>query len=51
MSNDRVKRSVWSSGEVWAVASMYEASSRTTLSEKPAPKPKYWRLPLYSLSW
>ena len=43
-------RSVWSRGEVCAVARMYDASRRNTLSEKPAPKPKYLRPPLNSFS-
>ena len=50
ISNVRVKRSVWSSGEVCAVAIMYDASRRTTFSEKPAPTPRYCLLPLNSFS-
>ncbi len=50
ISNVSEKRSVWSSGDCCAVAIMYEASRRSTLSEKPAPMPKYWRLPLNWLS-
>ena len=40
ISKVRLKRRVWSSGELAAVASMYEASRRTTLSENPAPREK-----------
>jgi hypothetical protein len=50
ISKLKVKRRVWSRGELWAVAIIYDASRRTTLSEKPAPIPKYERPPLLAFS-
>ena len=51
MSKPSVKRSVWSSGLLLAVAMTYPASSEKTLMRKPAPTVKYFLLPLFSDSW
>lgn len=50
ISNDKVKRSVWSRGLLWAVDMRYAASSEKTFILKPAPIVKYLRFPLNSFS-
>ena len=48
MSKLKVKRRVWSSGLLFAVAMTYAASREKTLILKPAPTVKYFLLPLFS---